>query len=114
MLRVNTRVETQGDRTGGEERLNMYVCMCVCVYVCMYVYVYVYFHMYMYMYMMKSVLVLQAQTHGGGRPTGTIWIHWTLWWRLLPRHPVSPRPQHGLRITTRYPALDPGTITMEP
>jgi hypothetical protein len=22
MLRVNTRVETQGDRTGGEERLN--------------------------------------------------------------------------------------------
>ncbi len=23
MLRVNTRVETQGDRTGGEERLNM-------------------------------------------------------------------------------------------
>ena len=63
--------------------------------------------MYMYMYMMKSVLVLQAQTHGGGRPTGTIWIHWTLWWRLLPRHPVSPRPQHGLRITTRYPASPP-------
>ena len=23
MLRVNTRVETQGDRTGGEERLNI-------------------------------------------------------------------------------------------
>jgi hypothetical protein len=23
MLRVNTRIETQGDRTGGEERLNM-------------------------------------------------------------------------------------------
>jgi hypothetical protein len=23
MLRVNTRVDTQGDRTGGEERLNM-------------------------------------------------------------------------------------------
>jgi hypothetical protein len=25
MLRVNTRVETQGDRTGGEELLNMAV-----------------------------------------------------------------------------------------
>ncbi len=36
--------------------------------------------------LLKSVILLQTQTPGGGRPTGTIRSHWTLCWRLPGPH----------------------------
>ena len=39
-------------------------------------------------------ILLHTQTPGGGRPTGTIWSHWTLCWRLPGPHHLS----HSARL----------------